>query len=291
MNNNPFEPVTTEPSDGNPPLTDNAADNFSADNNNLDADSASITTRPAALSIDGISPSYDDDNSTKVLKIDEDGNSTVKDATSSNDILNDDHAGDFLGETLADESNETNSPSIETADPPKTDTPEVETPTPAAPPPAKIKPAKPTKTIKISLLTIIFLILALLGIGGTVWFYLQNNKNIDALESAKTEVQQLKDDLATTSSSENTTAGQYDGLNTKIEDLSGQNEEIQKTIDDYKKKNEDLTKQVADLTTERDNYKKQADNISGLTTKLDTLLSNCKVTTSGNVQSCTVTIP
>jgi hypothetical protein len=268
MNNNPFEPVGTEPADGNPPLTDDAADDFTADGS-TDVNSNDVDTAPKApLSIDGISPNYGsgDDDSTKVLKIDEDGDSQVENATSSNDVLTDDHAGDFLNDTLP------SSPDSDSVAPSDDDSKSLGDQESAPIPPADVKPAKPVKTVKISLLTIIFLILAIAGIAGTVWFYLQNNKNADALADSEAKVHQLNDQLSTSSTTENTTAGQYDGLNDKIEDLTGKNSESQKTIDDYKKKNDELTKQVTDLTTKNADLTKQANNISSLTTRLDKVL-------------------
>jgi predicted RNase H-like nuclease (RuvC/YqgF family) len=122
-------------------------------------------------------------------------------------------------------------------------------------------------------LTIILLILVIAGIAGAVWFYLQNSKNADALVNAEAKVQQLEDDLSASANSENTTAGQYDGLNDKIEDLSGQNAENLKTIEDYKKNNDELTKKVTDLTAQNTELSKKASEISTLTTRVDTMLN------------------
>ena len=255
MNNNPFEPVTTDPA-VDPPQTDNAADDFTADSgDNVDVNvtSGGEEATKAPLSIDGISPSYGDD--VKVMKIDEDGNSTVESATASDDILTNDTDGDFLNTSLPDE--------------PSTAPINDETPTLAAVPPTN---AKPTKTVRISLLTIILFILAIAGIAGAVWFYLQNSKNADALADSQAKVQQLEDQLKTKSNSEDTTAGQYDGLNDKIGDLSSENSKNLKTIEEYKKKNDELTKQVADLTAKNTELNKQATNISSLITRIDKLL-------------------
>jgi uncharacterized protein YoxC len=262
MNNNPFEPVTTDPNDGNPPLTDGAADDFTADSGG-----DSNNTARAPLSIDGINSNYDTDAATTILKIDENGDSTVGSAASSNDILTDDHAGDFLNDSLPAEESESSSATL------GSDSPEPvkdEVPTPADTTPST--DTKPTKTVKISLLTIILLILAIAGIAGAVWFYMQNNKNADALADSEAKVQRLQDELSATATSENTTAGQYDGLNDKIKEGEATVESLTKDKADLTKKNEELTKKVTDLTTQNTELQKQATNISSLTTRLDKVL-------------------
>jgi flagellar basal body-associated protein FliL len=279
MNNNPFEPVTTEPGDGNPPLTDNAADDFTA-NSNAGPDLGNLDDTPKApLSIDGISPSYNDmsaDNDTtpKILKIDETGDSKILDTTPT-DILTDDHAADFLNDTLPDDSvtpSDNSEPIVPIA---KNEEPAVESAPVAvtAPPPTDVKPAKPAKHVTISLLTIIFFVLAIIGIAGAVWFFIQNNKNANALADSKAKVQQLEDELSTSATAENTTSGQYEGLNDKIEDLTDKNSEGQKTLDETKKKNDELTKQVTDLTTQNAKLTKEAADISTLKTGVDKMLS------------------
>lgn len=279
MNNNPFEPVTTDPAI-DPPQTDDAADNFTADDDTGTADLDSPAKAP--LSIDGISPKYGADASGDD-SIDGDNNVVIKTgAASSDEILTDDHAGDFLDNMAND-----------TPTPEATDEPAVEEPAEGETPilPAPAEPEKPAKRVTISLLTIIFFILAVAGIGGTVFFWLENNKNVDAREKAEAKVLELEDKLSTSATAENTTAGQYDGLNDKIGNLEGKNEESQKTIDDYKKKNEELTKEVEKLTGENKTLDNKAKNISDLTTKLDVLLSNCKITTTSGISPCTVIVP
>jgi methyl-accepting chemotaxis protein len=263
MNNNPFEPVTTDPAI-DPPQTDGAADNFTADVNSPEVNPDAGAPK-APLSIDGISPNYGDtpnDGSAKTLKIDEDGESSVVDSTASDDVLTNDHDGDFLNAATADADQASGAAPDDTS----ALTPD---PEPIATPPTETKPAK---RVTISLLTIIFFILAIAGIAGAVWFYMQNSKNADALADSKAKVQQLEDELSTSATAENTTSGQYDGLSDKIEDLTGKNTESQKTIDDYKKKIDDQTKQITDLTTQNTDLTKKVQNISDLTTKLDTML-------------------
>ncbi|MCL2280643.1 hypothetical protein FWC31_02025 [Candidatus Saccharibacteria bacterium] len=277
MNNNPFEPASADPPTDDSLQTDNAADNFAAD----DSDAVKIDveqTTKAPLSIDGISPNYDADMPS--------GNQAIDDSLASDGILADNdssNTGDFLKDMVTNDTAD----KIETTTKPIIKSTENDTLTP----PTKVKPDKPVKRVTISLLTIIFFILAIAGIGGTIYFYLENNKNADALADAKAKIQQLEDELSTSATTENTTAGQYDGLNGKIEDLSGKNEENLKTIEDYKKRNEELIKQISTLTTERDDWKDRAVKISDLTSKLDIMLKNCSVTTVGNVQPCSIIIP
>jgi|GEM_PF-1880164 len=279
MNNNPFEPVTTDPSI-DPPQTDNAADDFTAGDSVDNVDTGINNFDGAAkapLSIDGISPNYDNiekiDNVTLIGSKPDDNPSSTAGA-----ILTDDHAGDFLGDFNVDDAPQPENPTESAQDLPAL------TPAPATPgkkeKKAKVKKEKPvkepkdpsTKHVTISLLTIIFFVLAIAGIAGTIWFYLQNSKNADALADETAKVQQLEDELANNSTSENTVAGQYDGLNDKIEDLSGQNEESLKTVEEYKKQVDDLTKKNTDLTTQLAEQTKKAADISTLTTRVDTML-------------------
>jgi len=288
MNNNPFEPAMTEPDDGNPPLADSAADDFTAgddtseDSNNLDDGGAS----KSPLSIDGISPSYNTDPMTGNPVIDDsltDESSVVhvKTAKTSLDdgMLNDDHTGDFLDNLATDK--DTDSPAGD------------DSTTPALVEPIKTeskKPEKPVKRLTISFLTIIFFILTLAGAAGTVYFYLQNGKNSDDLVKANATIQKLKDQLASYSTAENTSTGQYDSLGNKIADLSTQNKENLTTIDDYKKKVDDLTAKNADLTKQLDEQTKKASNIDNLTTKLQKLFDSCKVEgqTAGSSSPCII---
>lgn len=303
MNNNPFEPVTAEPSVGLP-LADDAADDFTAGDNTKSANSFDSPTSdfdsptnnfdsPAKtpLSIDGISPNYDYDNTEKASDVTlvgsrlDDNRST----TAGDDILTDDHAGDFLNGLGTDEvTNDSPKPEI-TAEPAKDDLP---VPAPTVPDkpekPVKNKAEKPVKHITISLLTIIFFVLAIAGIAGAVWFFMQNNKNVDALNEANGQVQELKDELSAYGTTESTSGGQYDGLTEKIESLAKTNEENLKTIDEQKKKVDELTKNNADLTTQLAEQTKKAADISGIVTKLDTVLSNCHTSTG---QSCSVSVP
>ncbi|MCL2451919.1 hypothetical protein FWD20_03585 [Candidatus Saccharibacteria bacterium] len=269
MNNNPFEPVTTVPSDGNPPMTDNAADNFAADSGagSVDIDVGGTDSR-TALSIDGISPSYDDDGASKTLKIDESGNSTIESAASSSDILTDDHSGDFLNDTL----------------PGATDP---VAPIGVSPEPAKAtdsKPAKPpkAKTVKISLLTVILFVLAAAGIAGAVWFYIQNDQNADALAESQAKVQRLEDELSASSVNDSTTAGQYDGLNDKIKEGDNTIESLTKEKADLTKKNEELNKKVTELTTQNTELNKKVTDVSNLTTRVDTMLKKLEDVYSSN---------
>ena len=277
MNNNPFEPVTTDPS-VDPPLTDNAADDFTA-GDDIDGGQDGLDGAPKApLSIDGISPNYGADNNAMgddgdVSNVTLVGSGETDNAPQPTDMLTDDHSGDFLANLVP--SDDDSLTANNTTEPAKDDStaPTDETPLVApAPVKGKDKKDKPTKHVTISLLTIIFLILAIAGIAGTVWFYLQNSKNTDALADANAKIAQLEDKASTTATVENTGSGQYDGLQDKIKELNTQNDEKQKKLDENKKSIDDLTKKNTDLTTQLAEQTKKATDISTLTTRVDTML-------------------
>ncbi|MCL2174011.1 hypothetical protein FWH58_01805 [Candidatus Saccharibacteria bacterium] len=258
MNSNPFDPVIADPAT-DPPQTDDAADDFTADD---DKEGGPDETTKAPLSIDGISPQQSTDAAEDNVFT---SNSPIDDsimpvkaasAAAASDALTGNGPGDFLSSMT------TENPAEPIASDP-----------PTPPILAPVESAPPVKHVTISLLTIIFFILALVGAVGTIYFYLQNNKNADALADANAKIQQLEDELSTNATAENTTAGQYNGLNNKIENLSGQNEENLKTIDEYKKKVEDQAKQITDLTAKNTELNKKVTEINELMTKIDQMLN------------------
>lgn len=132
---------------------------------------------------------------------------------------------------------------------------------------------KPPKQFTISILSIILFVLALTGIGGTIFFYIQNNKHADDLAEANAKVQQLTDQSDQSSTADNKTTSQFDALQDKIAELTKQNDDKQKTIDDNKTTIDEQTKKITDLTTQNEDLTKKVQDISNLTTKTDSLLN------------------
>ena len=152
--------------------------------------------------------------------------------------------------------------------------------------PAPIEPLgeKPPKQFTISIMTIILFILAVAGIGGTIYFWIQNSKTSDALADAKAKVQQLTDQSNTANISGNKTSDQFTALQKNLADMTKQNDDKQKTIDDQKKTIDDQTKQITDLTT-------KAKTIDTLTGQLGGLLnSSCNISDGTSAGPCTATI-
>ncbi|MDR1970091.1 MAG: hypothetical protein LBQ11_01965 [Candidatus Nomurabacteria bacterium] len=264
MNNNPFEPVMTDPNDGNPPMTDSAADDFTADDNDGAGGGTDDATTQTSVSIDGLSVLGGDDST-------DDGETvTIKSSTIATDdggsILTDDHAGDFLDDLATDDITSPDSNfdlPAEPADDNAPTTSSVSTDT---------KPEKPVKHVTISLLTIILFVLALAGIAGTVYFWMQNNKNADNASAFEATNLQLKDELKACSVADDTTAGQYDGLNDKIKDGEDTIESLTKDKAELNKKVADQTKQITDLTNQNADLTKKAADIDKLSTRVDEML-------------------
>jgi len=269
--NNPFQPNLAEPVNDSDLATDANPDKFTDD---VSSDNAK-PPRPA-VSLDGITPANVNDNFSVDSSPDNqpanDQGASIADPL---DGLNLNPPADPANsdETPATGDNASDAAATDgaSADPFATLADQADTG--KAP-----KAAKPTKTFTISILTIIFFILTLAGAGGTVYFFLQNDKNSNALADANAKVQQLTSQSNETNTSENKTTDQFTALQDKIADLTKQNSDKQKTLDDNKTKIDDLTKQNTDLTT-------KVQNISDLTTKLDTLLKNCTTVGGG---SCAV---
>ena len=121
--------------------------------------------------------------------------------------------------------------------------------------------------------TIVFFILTLAGIGGTVYFYMQNNDTSNKLADAKAQVDKLNANSSSSTTSDNKSNSQYDALQNKITDLTSQNADKQKTLDDNKKTIDQLNAKNADLTKSNDDLTKKVQNISDLTTKVDTMVN------------------
>lgn len=266
MNNNPFEPVTTDPA-VDPPRTDGAADNFAANGDSDANKSVPDETTKASLSIDGISPSYGSEAAAP------DDNPPISGPVSSAPVNISDNNTKTPGDILTDATAPEGFLNSMTTEDAKDNTTPVPGELPAPVAPVETKPEKPVKHVTISLLTIIFFVLTLAGAGGTVYFYLQNSKNANELGDAKAKIQELEDKLSTSSTTEGATAGQYDGLNDKIEDLSGKNEESTKTIEEYKKKNEEQAKQITELTAQNADLQKKAADVQSMKTNIDTTKS------------------
>ena len=138
---------------------------------------------------------------------------------------------------------------------------------------AAIKGDKPTRQFTISIASIILFLLAVGGIGGTIYFYMQNSSNSDKVKTYQARVAELENNGASTSDSENKTSSQFDALQDKITELTKQNEAKQKTADENKTTIDDLTKKNNDLTKTNEELTKKVQNISDLTTRLDKMLS------------------
>lgn len=275
MNNNPFEPVAPEPAELTP--TDNSADNFSADSDNFGGESISVNTKAprTGIAIDGINPKLDSDFNSQSIgndSIHATLNNAVKSPVSSpvvtvqtpdsnDDLLTDDIDKNSLLENVNDDASRDKtdaklSSSIEELD-------QVD----------KVPDNKPTKKFTISVATIVFFILTLAGIGGTVYFYMQNNDTSNKLADAKAQVDKLNANSSSSTTSNNKSNSQYDALQNKITDLTSQNADKQKTLDDNKKTIDQLNAKNADLTKSNDDLTKKVQNISDLTTKVDTMVN------------------
>ena len=274
MNNNPFEPVAPEPAELTP--TDNAADNFSADGDNFGGETISVNTKAprTSIAIDGISPKIDNDFSTSSTggdSIHTALNNAVKSpviepvvstqsSLSDDNLLADDADKNSLLETVStDEPNSEGklSSSIQELD-------QVD---------KKTNNNRPAKKFTISVATIIFFILTLAGIGGTVYFYLQNSDTSSKLADAQAQVDKLTANSNDSATSDNKSNSQYDALQNKITDLTSQNADKQKTLDENKKTIDQLNSKNTELTKSNDDLTKKVQNISDLTTKVDTMMS------------------
>ena len=289
MNTNPFEPVSPEPATFEP--TDNAPDDFMADNSNLRGKPA----RPAVM-LDGVSPApgfnamsqnnsfeptttvvdavtTDDaavENSLEATETNSDTPSAVdqlESATSADSLLNDNEplSDGFL--------NDTSSSSVEASPV----SPAVSAPINKKDDKKSTKKAakgeKPPRQFTISIASIILFLLAAGGIGGSVYFYMQNNSNLNKNKTYQAQIAELQNNGASTSDSENKTSSQFDALQDKITELTKQNEAKQKTIDENKIKIDDLTKKNNDLTKTNEDLTKKVQSISDLTTRVDTMLN------------------
>jgi cell division protein FtsB len=287
MNSNPFEPVSPEPATFEP--TDSAPDDFMADSNNNNG--AAKPARPAVM-LDGVSPapaSTSFDPNTPPVDITTmgsalapnegpfegsgAGDTTANTSDTSDSLLNDNDApnDNFL--------NDASEPAKDT----DTSTPILSGMLPDDKPvddKADKKKAKkdkkgdkPARQFTISIASIILFLLAIGGIGGTIYYYLQNSSNSDKVKTYQARIAELENNGASTSDSENKTSSQFDALQDKITELTTQNADKQKTLDDNKTKIDDLTKKNADLTKTNEDLTKKVQNISDLTTRVDTLVN------------------
>jgi len=266
-NSNPFQPALAQPVDDSVLKTDDAADNFT-DDASAPADNAK-PPRPA-VSLDGISPPSDSSNGDK--SNDSDSSSDSKPDSGDGPTFGDDPLDGISISPDAIPSEDSGSPLSQIA---------ALTDDDSTTPPAGGKPPKGQKQPKqftISILTIIFFILTLAGAAGTGYFWWQNSENADARADAEAKVAQLTDQTVDTSTSENKATGQFDALQDRVADLTKQNEDKQKKLDDNKKTIDDLNKKVTDVTNQNTDLSKKVQNISDLTTKLDTVLNKCNIT-------------
>lgn len=282
MNSNPFEPVAPEPAELKP--TDNEADIF-MDNNDDFSNSTPKLARPSVM-LDGISPNPESlqDNSS------EDGftgnstspttSATIDGILSQNDKIdiamnnssNDISSPDLLNDSINSENdflNNKDEQSVTAAVP--IGSSEDKKAAKKAEKQAK-QSNKPPRQFTISIASIILFLLAAGGIGGTIYFYMQNSDNASKLKDSQAQVEELKNNGADVSTSETKTSAQFDALQEKIASLTKQVAERQKTIDENKTKIEDLTKKNADLTKENTSLSTKASDIGTMTTRIDSML-------------------
>lgn len=288
MNSNPFEPVSPEPATLEP--SDNAADDFMADNSdNISAKPArppvmldGVSPAPASNSFDPATPPVDIVTMGSALAPNEgpfEGSSANigSNVDASDSLLNDsDTSNNFLG---------SNPESLETAgatpllsgmlpdDQPTDPNDKFDKKKAKKDKKAAIKGDKPTRQFTISIASIILFLLAVGGIGGTIYFYMQNSSNSDKVKTYQARVAELENNGASTSDSDNKTSSQFDALQDKITELTKQNEAKQKTADENKTTIDDLTKKNNDLTKTNEDLTKKVQNISDLTTRVDTMIN------------------
>lgn len=280
MNNNPFEPVAPEPAELT--QTDNEPDNFLSED---DGDIINVTSKPSRpnVMLDGVSPMQNLSDADGGTDGPIDSNAiadAVSDTSSSletnalvdapDDSLTDEPSDDgkFLdsaAETATETDNLANLDSALTAAAAISDEKSKNNA-------KKGNGGKPAKQLKISLLTIVLFVLTLAGIGGSVFFYLQNQANLDKLDTAEAKVAQLTNSSSESATSENKSANQYDALQDKITDLTQQNADKQKTLDENKKTIDGQTTKINTLTKSNEDLTTKVQNISDLTTRLDTML-------------------
>lgn len=295
MNSNPFEPVAPEPAELKP--TDNQPDNFAADSGgfggsfeNPTGDLGAKPARPSVM-LDGITPNPAPLNDiSSVPNAPNTGDNPIDDfggmLKSKDDITNPhdpvdaanalpknpenpldgvSNDGEFLGNMA-----------------PKDDSKPIDKK--AAKEAKKAgklgmeQGVKPPKQFTISIASIILFILAAGGIGGTIYFYMQNNTNMDKLKTSQAQVEELKNNGADVSNSEDKTTNQFDALQNKITDLTKQNAEKQTTLDANKTKIDELTKKSDELTKKNDELTQKVQNISDLTTRVDAMLKKLEPT-------------
>ena len=286
MNNNPFEPVLPEPADLTP--TDSAADDFTADSEDFGGDqSQNLNTdnaRPTrtSIAIDGITPRInaflDDTNDDPSTNSVADNTNINGDDTFSNNVMADDSTSITNNDNTASGSETKNeSSSFQSAEKDKAsrdlDSSLKKMSSAKDSKSPKNNGDKPVKKFAISTVTIVLFILTLAGIGGSVYFFLQNNATANELADAQAQVDKLIAEGNDSAASTDNSNSQYDALQNKITDLTSQNNDLSKTVEENKatidsltSKNSDLTKTNADLST-------KVQNISDLTTRLDSMLN------------------
>ncbi len=287
MNSNPFEPVSPEPATLEP--SDNAPDDFMADNNdNMPAKPA----RPAVM-LDGVSPAPANtfDPNTPPVDIATMGSALAPNegpfegsgagdlnaspvVDNSDSLLNDsDTSSDFLNSTPASTNAADDSTPILSGMLPDDKPAEADNKADKKKAKKDKKADKPARQFTISTASIILFLLAIGGIGGTVYYYMQNNANYDKMKTYQAQVAELENNGTSTSDTENKTSSQFDALQDKITELTTQNEAKQKTLDENKTKIDDLTKKNTDLTKTNEDLTKKVQSISDLTTRVDTMLN------------------
>ncbi len=266
-NSNPFQPALAQPADDSALQTDPNPENFAGGPSPID----NVKPPRPTVSLDGIS--RPDEPSEDQPVSDSPNTDAAEPAPDTNNADNPQFGGDPL-----------DSVSIE----PEAAAPE--TPTSSDPlsqiaaladddkttPPAGTKPPKGQKQPKqftISILTIIFFVLTLAGIGGTIYFYMQNQKNSDARADAEAKVAQMTDQSVDSSTSENKTSTQFDALQDKVADLTTQNENKQKTLDENKKTIEDLNKKITEKDAQITEQNKKLTNIDTLTNNVTNMVT------------------
>ncbi len=296
MNSNPFEPVSPEPATLQP--TDSTPDDFMADNDNLRAKPA----RPAVM-LDGVSPAPGFNQSAPAVAsygptpvvaetppagvafggtgygspspLANPVTSTDDSLLGDNDMATND---DFLNSAPDPSANQPDQltaaidalPADEPGDHKKQSKKDKKAAAKAAK--ASAKNDKPPRQFTISIASIILFLLAAGGIGGTIYYYMQNDANQGKIKTYQAQVAELQNNGASSSDSDNKTSSQFDALQDKITELTKQNEAKQKTLDENKTKIDDLTKKNSDLTKTNDDLTKKVQNISDLTTRVDTML-------------------
>ena len=149
----------------------------------------------------------------------------------------------------------------------------------------KAKPGQP-KQLTISVLTIVFFVMFITATAVAIWLGIENNKHSNELSDANAELQQLRDRASSVSDSTNVTANQFDTLQSRIEELTKDNEAKQKTIDENTATINSLNQEKTSLTDQLAAAQNKLNSDTQVSEKMQSLITTiCTIPEIGSASS------